>query len=103
MYVSISNVPTLSAFEHFGEMLKNKYIYKEYIIWKNSNIQNKDISIGEYKNKQTNLYKEMEEDNFNIYVGGFFVWCLVTTKLLGEEMDYVPDAYEKTGLYLRVP
>lgn len=32
-------IPTLSAFEHFGEMLKNKYIYKEYIIWKNSNIQ----------------------------------------------------------------
>lgn len=52
-------------------MLKNKYIYKEYIIWKNSNIQNKGVSIDEYKNKQTNLYKEMEQDNFNTYVGGF--------------------------------
>ena len=82
-------IPTLTAFEYVGGLLNNRYIFVYYNNWKKQN--KKDITLSEYKNKHLKVSKEFDEDNFNARIGGFFVWCLQSVKLVTQEIDSMID------------
>ena len=96
-------IPTLTAFEYVGGLIKNRYIFVCYNNWKKLN--KKEISLSEYKNKHLKVSKDFYDDNFNARIGGFFVWCLQSVKLVTQEIDFMidnPTNVKKKEYYFRV-
>src|SRR2546430_5680404 len=103
--VETPGIPTITAYERFGRVIFNKYLYKLYtkssLYRKSRDLykQFRDIHKNDLKNNY--IY---EEENFNAKFGGDFVKTLLDLDLLIEVLDDDPTflGKKKTIYYLRV-
>ena len=93
-------IPTLIAFEKFGEKLVSKYLYDKYMrsVYKKRD----DISFSLYKHYNKSKFKIFEEDTFNSIVGGHFVGALIEVELIYQELDVKVGTFKEKEYYLRI-
>lgn len=63
--VVLPGIPSLTAYAEFGKILKNRYIYNQYLDWVNNN---KRESLSFYKNLNKERFKDLFEDDFDFKV-----------------------------------
>lgn len=98
--VATAGIPTLTAFEKFGEKLVNKYLYKKYT--KSVYMKRDKTSFSLYKHYNKSKFKIFEEDTFNSIVGGHFVGALIEIELIYQELDVKVGTLKEKEYYLRV-
>lgn len=98
--IDMPGIPTITAFHIFGKKIINKYIY--FIYEKsNSKMEGKSLSVFKLENEKE-FYDIFNIDNFYAKLGGFFVWYLVSTNLLYQDLDTNPNDNKKRENYLRI-
>jgi len=98
--IETPGIPTITAFNDFGKKIVDKFIFNKYI---KSDIKKNKGSLSEFKHhNRIAFYDIYNTDNFYARVGGFFVWNLVTVKLLYQDLDRNPSNTSETVYYLRI-
>lgn len=90
-------ISTIKSFYDFGKTVFTKFVYNKY------NKSGKNVSLSNYINSIKNDYDLIyKEDGSYAMLGGYFVWSLVTVKLLFECLDKHPENVKEVMYYLRV-
>lgn len=79
--IETPGIPTLIAFEEFGNKIVNRYIFLKYV--KNG----KKGTLSQYKESNKDEFAIFMRDSAKTITGGTFVWALVTTKLFYQDLD----------------
>lgn len=83
--IVVPGVPSIVGYNDFGKKVVNKYLYSKYLESKVGG------SFSEF-NDSFNEFKIIKDDvNFNVRVGGFFVYALIECNLLKLEIDTKPS------------
>jgi hypothetical protein len=103
--IETPGIPTITAYERFGRVIFNKYLYKLYtksdLYKKSKDLYKQFRAIHKSDIKNNYIY---EEENFNALFGGDFVKTLLDLDLLTEVLGDDPTSLtkKKTTYYLRV-
>lgn len=96
-------VPSVTAYDHMGKEIFNRYLYSLYIksdIYKKYNASLKEFK-DKHKSDSNNGYI-YEEGNFHAYLGGEFVQYLLDIGLLTRKIDNDPSENVKHVEYIRI-
>lgn len=97
--IVLPGIPSLTAYAEFGKILKNKYIYNQYIV---SEEYSQGESLSIYKNSNMDRFKDLYEEDFDFKVGGCFIFCLSEVKLLYQDIASIQGSNPKTQEFYRV-
>jgi hypothetical protein len=95
----IQGIPTMGCFNDFWKKIYNLFIYKKYL---DSDTKKNNGSLNEFKKLNSVLVDLSEDPRFYTSIGGEFIACLITIRLLKLRLSVHPKNLIKATHYLTV-
>jgi len=93
--IETPGIPSLVCYNNFGKRVVNHYFYSRYP-------KSSKETFSEFKYNDSEYKKTLEDSNFNVRVGGFFIYALIESKLIKLNLDSKSGEYYKYQEYIRL-
>ena len=93
--IETPGIPSLVCYNHFGKRVVNAYFYNKFM-------KSSKKTFSEFMDNDDEYKQTLTDNNFNVRVGGFFIYALIESKLVKLNLDSKSDEDYKYQEYIRL-